>query len=62
MIQREREVIGMIEEMFLEAMRGKKYGTFSVSLSMHEGLPLKITKTDETTLKRVSSKSVKVVK
>lgn len=57
----EKVVLGIIETMFLEAIREKKYGTFSVSLTMHEGLPMKIIKTDETTLKRTSSNSVKLV-
>ncbi|HOU39414.1 MAG TPA: hypothetical protein PK786_10865 [Treponemataceae bacterium] len=38
----------------LEKIEQKQFGTFGVEITMHEGMPVSITKTERNTFKRIS--------
>ena len=42
MIENADEVVNCIAEKIREILRTKEYGTFGITITMHEGQPLKI--------------------
>jgi len=47
MIENADEVVNCIAEKIREILRTKEYGTFGITITMHEGQPLKICEQNE---------------
>ncbi len=52
MISNIDELMSLLDEKLREILRTKEFGTFGISITMHDGLPLKITELNETNFLR----------